>query len=362
METKDNLSKTNSSKVTPTVGFAFSGASSRSVFYIGFLEVLQENDFPVDYIAAMSGGAVVASSFACGTMPALKELALGMDKELVFNLIERSKGRGGIYALPKVEAVLRVYSKNQKFEDVKPRLGFVTTDISALHSKDSEVVLQVGDIAKAVCASCTLPGVFEPLEWGNKQLLDGGIVNIVPGNVARAANMDVVIGIDMRATRHIFSSWQIMLKKTLDFVKQILWPSQLDQLWRKFKVVLNYEDSLGAYHTVDKLQDQALYPGIFSVLDKAIGLAIEAQKNEKSDSNYECDIIISPDVAPPSFWKRYLYLHFTDFSSTQEYYKAGRRVAQQKLPELWQLLADKEVALAAREEQVKNLLEVNDHA
>lgn len=356
----------NSAPIKPTVGFAFSGASSRSVFYIGFLEVLQENDFPIDYIAAMSGGAVVASSFACGTMPALKELALAMDKELIFNLIERSKGRGGIYALPKVEAVLRVYSKNQKFEDVKPRLGFVTTDISARHHNESEVVLQVGDIAKAVCASCTLPGVFEPLEWGSKQLLDGGIVNIVPGNVARAANMDVVIGIDMRATRHIFSSWQILLKKSLDFVKQILWPSQLNHLWRKFKGVLNYEDSLGAYRNVDKLQDKSLYPGIFSVLDKAIGFAIEAQKKQevkhRDEANYECDIIISPDVAPPSFWKRYLYLHFTDFSSTQEYYKAGRRVAQQKLPELWQLLADKEIEMAMREQQVKNLLEVNNHA
>lgn len=334
----------------PTVGFAFSGASSRSVFYIGFLEVLQENGFPIDYIAAMSGGAVVAASYACGTLPALKEMALGMDKELVFNLIERSQARGGLYHLNKVESLLRVYTKNQNFENVHPRLGFVTTDISASDDESSEVVLQVGDIAKAVCASCTLPGVFEPFEWGNKQLLDGGIINIVPGNVARDANMDIVIGVDMRATRHIFSSWQIMLKKILDVVKGIIWPSQLNKLWRKFEGILDYEESLN-------LQDKTLNPGIFGVLNKAIGLAIKAQKEQEGNSNYNCDIIISPDVAPPSFWKRYLYLHFTDFSSTQQYYKAGRRVAQQKLPELWQLLADKENELSNREEKVKTLLE-----
>ncbi|HEX3099448.1 MAG TPA: patatin-like phospholipase family protein [Patescibacteria group bacterium] len=349
----------NPNQSKPTVGFAFSGASSRSVFYIGFLEVLKENGFPIDYIAAMSGGAVVAASFACGTLPALKEMALAMDKELIFNLIERSKSRGGMYTLQKVESVLRVYSKNLKFEDVSPRLGFVTTDVSAHNPENIEVVLQVGDIAKAVCASCTLPGVFEPYEWGSKQLLDGGIVNIVPGNVARAANMDIVIGIDMRATRHIFSTWQIVLKKSLDLIKRILWPSKLDQLWRNFKGVLNYDASIGAYQTVDHLQDKSAYPGIFSVLDKAIGLAIQAQKKHQADNNFDCDIIISPDVAPPSFWKRYLYLHFTDFSSTQEYYKAGRRVALQKLPELWQLLADKEVELSQKTAQVKNLLEIN---
>lgn len=340
----------------PKVGFAFSGASSRSVFYIGLLEVLEENGFPIDYIAAMSGSAVVAASFACGTLPVLKEFSLGMDKELVFNLIERSKGRGGLYHLKKVEAQLRVFSKNQNFEDVRPRLGFVTTDISADNLKDSEVVLQVGDIARAVCASCTLPGVFEPLEWGNKQLLDGGIINIVPGNVARAANMDIVIGIDMRATRHIFSSWQILIKKIVDLVRKVLWPSKMDALWRKFKGVLNYDDSLGAYQTVDRLHDKEVYPGIFSVLNKAIGLAIEAQKNDVHAGDFNCDIIISPDVAPPSFWKRYLYLHFTDFSSTEEYYKAGRRVAKQRLPELWQLLADKEQELAKREKKIKDLI------
>ncbi len=353
------MNKNSLSKNRPTVGFAFSGASSRSVFYIGFLEVLQESGFPIDYIAAMSGGAVVASSFACGTLPALKEMALAMDKELVFNLIERSQGRGGLYHLKKVESQLRVFSKNKTFEDVHPRLGFVTTDIAAANYKDSEVVLQVGDIARAVCASCTLPGVFEPLEWGNKQLLDGGIINIVPGNAARAANMDLVVGIDMRATRHIFSKWQITLKKALDIIKQIIWPSQIDQLWRKFKNVLAYEDSLGAYQTVDRLQDKSLYPGIFTVLDKAIGLAITAQKEQEENSKFDCDIIISPDVAPPSFWKRYLYLHFTDFSSTQQYYQAGRRVANQKLPELWQLLADKESEISKQNEQIKELLTTN---
>lgn len=349
----------NIKKVKPQVGFAFSGASSRSVFYIGFLEVLSENDFPIDYIAAMSGGAVVAASFACGTLPALKELALGMDKELIFNLIERSQNRGGIYTLKNVESLLRVYSKNKNFEDVTPRLGFVTTDISATEQIDSEVVLQVGDIARAVCASCTLPGVFEPFEWGSKHLLDGGIVNIVPGNVARAANMDIVIGIDMRATRHIFSAWQIMLKKVLDIFKKIIWPSKLDQLWRKFTSVLNYEDTIGAYQSVDRLLDKSLYPGIFGVLDKAIGLAIKAQKDQDGNTNFNCDIIISPDVPAPSFWKRYLYLHFTDFSSTQEYYKAGRRVALQRLPELWQLLADKEQEMTKREKKVESILRAN---
>jgi predicted acylesterase/phospholipase RssA len=328
----------------PTVGFAFSGASSRSMFYIGFLEVLEENGFPIDYIAAMSGGAVVAASHACGTLPQLKRLAISLDKELVFNFIERSRGRGGLYSLAKVEALLRVYTKNLRFEDVTPRLGFVTTDIAT----GEEVILQMGDIARATCASCTLPGVFEPMEWGNKQLVDGGIVNVVPGNVARQAGVDLVIGIDMRATRHIFSSWQIVLKKSLDRIKQLLWPSPIDNLWQKLSNIFGYSE-------IDRLKPKSAYPGIFSVLDRSIGLAIEAQKKHK-DENFDCDLLIAPDITHMSFWKRYLFLHFTDFSRTLDYYKSGRKTALQELPQMWQMLSEKQTAAQEVDQAVEKLL------
>lgn len=339
-------------KNKPTIGFAFSGASSRSIFYIGFLEVLQENKFPVDYIAAMSGGAFVAASYACNTLPELKRLAVALDKELVFNFIEKSRGRGGLYHLQKFEQLLRVYTRSLSFEDVKPRLGFVATDIK----KEEEVVLQVGDIAKAVTASCTLPGIFQPLEWGNKQLVDGGIINIVPGNVARAANVDIVIGIDMRATRHIFSPWQMSLKKILNRVKNILWPSQISLLWQRLASTLDYPDFFENYGTSTQV-----YPNMFSVLGKSMDIAIKAQKKQKNQ-NFDCDLLIAPDISNIPSWKKYLFLHFTDFSNTNEYYKSGRKTAEDYLPRMWQMLAEKEVEISTRDSQIKQLLEQEHHA
>ncbi len=332
-------------KNTPTVGFAFSGASSRSIFYIGFLEVLSENNFPIDFISAMSGGAVVAASYACGSLTSLKKMALSMDKELVFNLIERSGGRGGLYHLQKVEATLRVFSQNSKFEDVTPRLAFVATDIK----NGREVLLQMGDIAKAVCASCTLPGVFQPMEWGNMQLVDGGIINIVPGNVVREANIDLVIGIDMRATRHVFSQWQITLKKMVDAIKFVLWPKPVNKLWNKLASLLDYDTTM---------QFNQPLPNIYTVLDKSIDLAINAQKSQ-TDPTFGCDLVISPDISHMPFWKKYLFLHFTDFSNTNEYYKSGRTTAEHYLPQLWQMLADKEVELETRDKKLTELKEVN---
>jgi predicted acylesterase/phospholipase RssA len=211
--------------------------------------------------------------------------------------------------------------------------------------------LQMGDIAHSVCASCTLPGIFQPMEWGHRQLVDGGIINIVPGNVARAAGVDVVIGIDMRATRHIFSAWQMNLKRVLDTIKQYLWPSPVNFLWEKLASLLDYSEA-------NTLQVKSAYPNIFTVLDKSIGLAIKAQR-ELNDENFECDLLIAPDTSQMPFWKRYLFLHFTDFSNTQAYYKTGRRTAQNYLPQLWQLLADHELKVSKQNEKLESLMKNN---
>ena len=57
----------------PKIGLAMSGAAARSVYYIGFLEVLTENNIQLDYIAASSGATIVAASYACGTLDKFKE-------------------------------------------------------------------------------------------------------------------------------------------------------------------------------------------------------------------------------------------------------------------------------------------------
>lgn len=320
------------------VGLALSGASTRSIFYIGFLEVLKENGYPIDYIAALSGATVVAASFSSGTLPKLKEMALHLNKEVIFSLIQRSRAKGGLYHLDKVEELLRTFTKNYNFEDVYPRLGFVATDIIA----GEEVVLQVGDLAQAICASCSLPVVFEPRSWGNKVLVDGGIINIVPGNVARQANMDLVIGIDLRATRHIFSPWQIFARKIVNKIKTLIWPDKVEEVWDwvldKFKLSDFWQNNFYLGQSGHKIKD----PSLFKVIGRSLDIAIEAQQNEKPEKNFDCDLLISPQLTLP-FWKKNVFLRFTHVDNTRDYYLSGRATAEEYLPKMWQLLKNKEV-------------------
>lgn len=316
----------------PKIGLALAGASSRSMFYIGFLEVLDENNLKVDFISAVSGGAVIAASYACGTLPEMKNFIMRLNKEIVLSMIEESKDKGGLYHLDKFEELIRHYTKSLRFEDVTPRMGFVATDLNSGES----VSLEIGDIAKAVSASCTLPFLFKPIPWGNKLLVDGGLLSIVPGDVAKKAGMDIVIGLHLRSKMHVFSTWQIGVSRVVSFVKKVLFIDKAAQFWHRLMVNLDF---YGDYSQL--LDENALkQPGLFSVLGRSVDLAIASQKrNNPKTSNYDCDMLIMPDIHIP-FWKKYLYFHFTDFSKSEDIYKLGRRTAEEYIPKIQKLIDD----------------------
>lgn len=338
----------------PTIGLALRGASSRSVFYIGFLEVLHEQGLPVDYIAAMSGGAIVAAAYACGTLNQLREQALSLNTELLASLIERSASKSGVYNLDKVEELLRVYTHNQKFEEVHPLMGFVAADIN----KGEEVVLSMGDIAHAARASCTLPWVFEPVPWGNRMLVDGGLMSIIPGEVVRQAGIDIVIGIDLRNKDYIFGRPQIFLKRIANFIKRLLLVNQAERLWQHFTKYLTEIDFFNQYD----LSNASVvdYPGKYEILGRSMDLALSAEKKHGDDSSYGCDIVIKPTLRHLRGWKRFVLLDLIDFSHTKELYELGRQTAEEHLPGIWQMMADTEKKQVINEKQLEKIVEQND--
>ncbi len=337
----------------PKIGLAFSGASSRSVFYIGFLEVLAEHNIPIDYIAAMSSSAIVAAAYACGTLPQLKNQALRLNKEFFINIIEKNKTKGGLYNLDKAEEIMRTFTRELRFEEVKPLMGFLATDL-----KNGEiVVLSMGDIARAVRISCTLPGVFEPVPWGNKTLVDGGLLSVVPGDVVTRAGMDIVIGVHLRTTRHIFSKWQMAIKKLLDKLKSLLLLNQAERLWAKMSEHLAEMDFFSNYPDLDEARNKENYPGIFTVLGRSLDLAIKAQKDQENLSNqYACDLLIMPAFEKKSFWKKYLYRHLTDFRNATELYELGRSTGVAYVPKIQGMIADFQTKQKRQNETLNKIL------
>lgn len=301
----------------PTIGLALSGGGNSSSFYIGFLEVLDENNLEPSYIAACSGGSLVAAAYACGTLEQFKQKVLGLEKKSLKTYLVRSNSRGGLYSLDLVEEEMRNFTLGHSFEQVRPLMGFVAVDIET----GEKVVLCMGDIAKAARISCTLPGVFEPIKWGGKTLVDGGLLTMVPGEALRLANMDITVGINMRGTRHIFSDRFISGKKVYNFFKKILF----------VKAIESFLNSFSEFEDLDLTQK----PGIFSVIGKSLDLAIAANKID-FQTGENCDLMITPNTPSLKTWE------FTPQSLRLDY-ECGRATALQYLPEITRLLEAKKV-------------------
>lgn len=305
----------------PTLGLAFSGSGNRTCFYIGFLEVLDRAGIKIDYLTASSGGSLVAAAYACGTLEALKKRFFHLNREELKKLIVKSK-KGGLFSLAGVEAELQKFTLGKTFQEVRLQMTFAAVDIE----KGEEVGICMGDIARAACVSCALPGIFEPIKWGNKILVDGGLLFQVPLSYLRAYRPDIVIGLDMGGTNHIFTATALDIRKILNIVKKVF-----------------FVDTIKSYF-FGLFQDDAEFdsdelPNAYNVLGRSLDLAIAANGREE---NYDCDLLIEPEVPK-----------INDFSniaaSSAHYYESGLVAGRQYLPKIKELIAKK---IEEKEKQV----------
>ncbi|MEK7161359.1 MAG: patatin-like phospholipase family protein, partial [Patescibacteria group bacterium] len=287
-----------------------SGSGNRRAFYIGFLEYLLEQNVKLDYITACSGGSLVAAAYACGTLPEFKKLILSLTPELLKTYMVRSNG-GGLFNIDLFEEAVKTFTKGMNFEEIRPLMGFVAVDIQT----GEKVLLCMGDIARAVRISCTLPGIFEPVQWGGKTLIDGGLLTMVPGDFLKQAGMDVTIGVNMRGTKHIFTENLISAKKFFNLLKKIF-------------LIDNLENIL---HNIFTDESEGLKkPRMFEVIGKSLDLAIEANK-KNSNVEENCDLMIYPGI--PKFKKN-------EFSPKTNlyFYQRGRGVAAENIEKIKQLI------------------------
>jgi len=297
----------------PTLGLALGGSGSRTSFYIGFLEVFDEQAVKVDYITASSGASIVASAYACGALKQIKEWALSLENDTLKQYISPGK-RGGLYSLDGMEQKMREFTKDLTFDQVRPLMSFAAVDLDS----GEQINLCMGDIAKACRISCTLPGVFEPQKWGNRTLVDGGLLNLVPVNALKQFPVDVTVGVDIPGTKFIFTGGQMTLRKVFNTIKKMLFIDEMEHLlYRAFgEKEIDFEKNLG----------------FFSVLGRSMDLAIKANKNLE-EQDLVCDLMIVPDI--PKL-KPALYVQFNPF------YELGRECALAYLPQIKSVIQKKQ--------------------
>ena len=179
----------------PIVGLALSGGGARGLAHIGVLKVLDREGIPVDLLAGTSAGGVVAALRALGMSPGEMEergFWLGRWRNLV-QLVDRADSRMGLFSAQKVADLLHRHFGDKTFSDLDIPLALVAVDLET----GEEVVLQEGLVLDGLRATTAYPGVFEPVRIGERLLVDGGVLNNLPCDVARSMGADVVIAVDI---------------------------------------------------------------------------------------------------------------------------------------------------------------------
>ena len=179
----------------PKIGLALSGGAARGIAHIGVLKVLEENNFPIDFIAGTSMGSIVAGAYASGIkMGLLEEIALSIRWR---DASKVSFSRLAIMTNDPLEQMLRRLMPVSDFAKMRIPLAIVTANIQ----NGQPVVFTKGDAVRAIRISCSVPGFFAPVvDEQGRMLVDGGIVQNLPIDATLALGAEKVIGIDVNSS------------------------------------------------------------------------------------------------------------------------------------------------------------------
>jgi len=315
----------------PRIGLALAGGGAKGAAHIAVIELLEANNIPVDYIAGTSIGAYVGGLYALGYKAAEirkimfeAELSRGysdaIDREDLPYRIKRQKDKfnvpvdigyrdrqarfpGGLLYGQTMSAIYRRSIGNianlDSFDDLPIPFRALATDLSTGES----VVLDSGNLIKALQASATVPGALVPVELNGRYLVDGGLTQNIPISQVQQMGAEIVIAVDITSP--------------------LLERSELDN---------------------------AL--AVMRQLSRFLTVRDEEYQRELLGEN---DVYIRPDVDQ---------LSTTDFTDLPKAYEAGRIAAANRLTELMALSVDaddylryqrekknRQVALRARELQ-----------
>jgi NTE family protein len=184
----------------PTIGLALSGGAARGMAHVGVMRALVENKVPIDYIGGTSAGSIVGGAFAAG-MP-VEEIA-EFGRSLRWRDIGRmTMSRLGVQSNERLDQYLRARLPVTRFEDLKIPFAAVATD---LKTGTAVVLRDQGDVPFAVRASCAIPGWYVPVaDEEGRQLVDGGLVAVIPAMITRDLGADLVIAVDVNSAGATF--------------------------------------------------------------------------------------------------------------------------------------------------------------
>lgn len=177
----------------PNIALVLGGGAARGFAHIGVIRTLIARGLTPDIITGTSIGAVVGGCHAAGKLDAVEQWARSLTRRNLWGYLDVSFSgsgllNGGRLADKLIEAVGEI-----TIEELSARFAAIATEIGTGH----EIWMTHGRLIDALRASYSLPGIFPPVQLGDRWLMDGALVNPVPVSAARALGARVVIAVNV---------------------------------------------------------------------------------------------------------------------------------------------------------------------
>jgi NTE family protein len=179
--------------IKPKVALVLGGGAARGFAHVGVLRVLEQEKIPIDMIVGTSVGSLIGAMYASNPDSfELEWASFLLQKEDIFDFSILSSSRGPVKG-DKLEQFVNAKISVRNIEQLKIPFYAVAADLNT----GEPVIFSSGPVNKAVRASCSIPGVFIPLSYNNRQLIDGGVLGNIAPEVAhkQGANLVIVVSI-----------------------------------------------------------------------------------------------------------------------------------------------------------------------
>lgn len=177
------------------LGLALGSGAARGLAHIGVLLALTENHIPVHAIAGSSMGSLVGALYAAGIPPSYME---GLACALRFrHWVDFTVPKMGLISGERIREMIALLTRNETIEDMPVPLAIVATELLGRKS----VTFRAGNVADAVRASISIPGIFVPFTMNGGIYVDGGVLERVPVSAAYNLGADFVLAVDVGSGR-----------------------------------------------------------------------------------------------------------------------------------------------------------------
>jgi len=177
----------------PKVGLALAGGFARGIAHIGVLRAFRDAGVPIDCVAGTSVGALIGAGF-CAGVPLEKMEEHGLTTNFA-DFGRWTPSWLGLATNQRMEKYLARMTDATTFEELKIPLTISATDINA----GVTIYYSSGKIAPPLRASCAYPGLFVPIQYEGRTLVDGFLTAPVPVEGALLLGADIVIAVYLEA-------------------------------------------------------------------------------------------------------------------------------------------------------------------